>query len=147
MSTSKTSEKAVQPPKFWHRALAIFGAVLVLIATWTVLSVVYDFSIIGYANIATTWVLSNRSVFGITVMVGFGGSLLSIPLLRRRGRRRNGSEEPLGPMARGRHVRVHPLMLTPRPARDSQFVIRKTKKRGLLSWNRDGERLPAPIHD
>ena len=40
------------------------------------MSVVYDFSIIGYANIATTWVCSNRSVFRITVMVGFGGSAL-----------------------------------------------------------------------
>src|SRR5881397_1634618 len=73
----------------------------------------------------------------------FGGSLISIPLLRRRNQKRRVPNTTLITSAAGRVVRVHPLMMTSRPSRDSSFVIRKTKNGGRISRNRAGERLPA----
>jgi hypothetical protein len=46
------------------------------------------------------------------------------------------------PMSFGIEKPAHPLMMTQRPARDTKFVIRKTRNRGKISRNRMGERLP-----
>jgi len=130
-----------------RKTSALLGAFLVPIAAWFVLGEAHVFYLVNYAEIAIGWIRVNLSIFRVTLIIGFGGSLLSIPLLRRRGRNREASKESLGSVAAGREVKSRPLMLTPRPSRDSQFVIRKTKKRGRLSRNREGERLPTSLQE
>jgi hypothetical protein len=76
------------------------------------------------------------------ILVGvLGGTLVSIPFLRRRGQKRTPQMINASLVVRN-NAKVHPLMLTPRPSRDPNFVIKKTKRKGRISRNRSGERLP-----
>ncbi len=131
--------------KSGRSTVAVFSVALTLVAGALVLWRFHDLGFIRYATAAMVWLQSNLSVLKVTLIVGFGGSLLSIPLVRKRGRGQNVSQSASQPSIVSQPIKVHPLMLTPRPSRDSQFVIRKTKKRGRIARNRDGERLPSQI--
>ena len=141
MSATETVEDSVSVGS-GHKSLLLFGTVLLILAA--VIAVEYRMSQ-SFQNIVTNLVQTNLSMLRVTLLAGFGGSLMSIPLLRRRNRKRGVPKTTLGPPVEGRRANVHPLMLTPRPSRDSSFVVRKTKKRGRISRNRGGERLPATI--
>jgi hypothetical protein len=85
----------------------------------------------------------NGSILRIPLIVAFGGMVLSIPILRRLSRKDKTSQVESQPIPQHIGSGVHPLFLTSRPARDANFVIRKTKNRGRISRNRAGERLPT----
>ncbi len=123
-----------------HKSLLLFGTVILILAA--VIAVEYRVSQ-SFQNIVINLLHTNVSMLRVTLLACFGGSLISIPLLRIRSRRRGVPTTTLGPSMDNRRVRVHALMLTPRPSRDSSFVVRKTKKRGRISRNRGGERLPV----
>ena len=125
-----------------HKSLLLFGTVLLILAA--VIAVEYRNSQ-SFQDRLVNLLQTNVSMLRVTLLACFGGSLISVPLLRRRNRRRGVPKTTLGPPVEGRSANVHPLMLTPRPSRDSSFVVRKTKKRGRISRNRGGERLPATI--
>jgi hypothetical protein len=128
-----------------RRSESILVTILFLFASWILVSFVHSLSIIGYADTVVAWIRSNVSMFRVTLIVGFRGSLLSIPFLRRQGHSREVLVRPVESHPVNVETRVHPLLLVPRPSRDSRFVIRKTKKRGRISRNRAGERLPPTI--
>lgn len=127
------------PPKKRSRLVTtILGAITVLVFTWIFVGLGrYTYMI----NRIISLIASNFSVLRLTLLVSFGGTMLSVPFLLRRGHR---TREPNGPVPLpiNQRTTAHPLMMTPRPARDSSFVFRKTKKRGRISRNRAGERLP-----
>ncbi len=139
MSTTEEVENSVSVGS-GHKSLLLFGTVILILAA--VIAVQYRMSQ-SFQNIVINLVQTDLSMLRVTLLAGFGGSLVSIPLLRRRSRRRGVPKTSLGPYVEGRRANVHPLMLTPRPSRDSSFVVRKTKKRGRISRNRGGERLPV----
>lgn len=126
--------------RFRFLGLAILSLVIGLVVTLTLLHPGTTSSLISLATNVSSRIQSSLSLFRFTLIVGFGGSLISISLIRKRGRDHSRSTENVKVIA-VRH-NVHPLMLTPRPSRDSSFVFRKTKNRGRLSRNREGERLP-----
>lgn len=127
--------------KSGHKVTVVLGLVVMVLLAWQVLDYARNSSLISLASSVVDWLRLNLSMWRITVIVGFGGTLLSIPFMRRRGRNRDAPEQAVVPESI-QHSTVHPLMLTPRPSRDPQFVVRKTKKRGRIARNRDGERLP-----
>lgn len=127
--------------KSGHKVTIVLGLVVIVLLAWQVLDYARSSSLIILASSVIDWLRLNLSMWRITLIVGFGGTLLSIPFMRRRGHSREVLEHTIVPETI-RHSMVHPLMLTPRPSRDSQFVVRKTKKRGRIVRNRDGERLP-----
>jgi hypothetical protein len=101
-------------------------------------------SIQGFLRESTQLRLSN---FQIEIAsVGLIGLLATVFVQKRRRAKRN-KLRPLKmtPMVFGTEKNVHPLMRTQRPARDTNFVIRKTRSPGRISRNRRGERLP-PSH-
>ena len=108
---------------------------------------------IGYFHVAyfqgyiTGVVTPNGSVLRVTLIAAFGGFLLSIPILRSLSRKDKTSRVEVQPMPLHRSRRDHPLFMTSRPARDTNFVIRKTKNRGRISRNRAGERLPPTYQE
>jgi hypothetical protein len=76
-------------------------------------------------------------------LAGLAGLITSLFLQRRRRSRKANAKRPkMIPMNFGNENPVHPLMMTQRPARDTKFVIRKTRNPGRISRNRMGERLP-----
>jgi hypothetical protein len=92
------------------------------------------------------FVSPNVSFLRLPLVVAFGGFALSIPLVRHFSGRNKVPEVKVQPIPQYRSPTVHPLFSTPRPSRDTNFVIRKTKNRGRISRNRAGERLP-PSHE
>ena len=132
--------------KSGHKLTTLLGLIVLLLTVWQVLDYERNPSLISLASSLVGWLRLNLSMLRITMIVGFGGTLLSIPFMRRRGRDRNVRKQMSVPETI-RHEKVHPLMLTPRPSRDSQFVIRKTKSKGRIARNRDGERLPPTQPD
>jgi hypothetical protein len=89
----------------------------------------------------------NGSILRIPIIAAFGGMVLSIPILRHLSRKDKTSQVKSQPTPQHIGPGGHPLFLTSRPARDTNFVIRKTKNRGKISRNRAGERLPPSNQD
>lgn len=141
MSTEDTSESPGNIPTSTHSKslIIILGTLGILFSGWIVLGYTHYSYLQGYVS---NIISASLSTIRLALIVCFGGTLLSIPFLARRPHRRQGPKPPSLPLSLQRSTRVHPLMLTPRPARDSSFVIRKTTNRGRISRNRNGERLP-----
>ena len=72
----------------------------------------------------------NGSVLRVTLIAAFGGFILSIPILRSLSPKDRTSNVKVEPIPQYRNPRVHPLFMTSRPARDTNFVIRKNKESG-----------------
>jgi hypothetical protein len=114
---------------------------LVLLSGWTLVKYFHYASIQGYIIDGFKFSLST---FQIEIaLAGLSGLLASLLIQsRRRSRRAKPGPLKMTPLSFGNGKPVHPLMMTPRPARDTKFVIRKTRKPGRISRNRMGERLP-----
>ena len=113
--------------------------VIVFLSAWTAVAYFHIAFLQGYI---TSIINPTRSVLSVTLIAAFGGFISSIPILRRLSPKGRGSPVKVEPIPQYRSPRVHPLFMTSRPARDTNFVIRKTKNRGRISRNRAGERLP-----
>jgi hypothetical protein len=113
----------------------------VIFSSWTLLKSFRFASLQGYIHEGIELSLSN---FQIEIaLAGLTGLLASLFLRgRRRSRKTKASPLKMTPMSFGTGKPVHPLMMIQRPARDTKFVIRKTRNRGRISRNRLGERLP-----
>jgi hypothetical protein len=113
----------------------------VIFSSWTLLKSFRFASLQGYIHEGIQLSLSN---FQIEIaLAGLTGLLASLFLQgRRRSRKAKASPLKMTPMSFGTGKPVHPLMMIQRPARDTKFVIRKTRKPGRISRNRMGERLP-----
>jgi len=132
------------PKKASHTARTVFAITLFLLAGGVLGSLLRNLNFAAYAIDMIQWLRSNLSIFRVTLIVGFGGSLFSIPFLRRRGRDQEVPAHPVEISNPSPGKGVHPLLMIQRPSRDTKFVIRKTRKKGRISRNRGGERLPAP---
>jgi hypothetical protein len=127
-----------------HTARTGFAIALFLLVGGVLGSLLRNLNFATYATDMIQWLRSNLSVFRVTLIVGFGGSLFSIPFIRRRGRDQEVPANPVKIQKLSPNKGVHPLLMIQRPSRDTKFVIRKTRKKGRISRNRGGERLPAP---
>ena len=118
---------------------------LILLSGWTLVKYLHYASLQGY--IAEGIKLS-LSTFQIEIaLAGLTGLLTSLLIQsRRHSRKTKASPLKMTPLTFGNRKPVHPLMMTQRPARDTKFVIRKTRKPGRISRNRMGERLPLPYN-
>jgi len=116
----------------------------ILISGWTLLKYFHYASLPGYIQASIILSVSN---FQIDIAIaGLTGLLTTLFLQgRRRSRKNKASRLKMTPMTFGSARPLHPLMMTQRPARDTSFVIRKTRNRGRISRNRMGERL-APSY-
>ena len=114
---------------------------LILLSGWTLAKYLHFASLQGF--IAEGIKLS-LSTFQIEIaLAGLTGLLASLVIQsRRHSRKTKAGPLKMTPLTFGNRKPVHPLMMTQRPARDTKFVIRKTRKPGRLSRNRMGERLP-----
>jgi hypothetical protein len=145
--TNQNRNESHSSRKSRHTVGSIIAIILLLFACWVLVTRVHSLNFTNYASTAIPWILSNLSMFRLTLIVGFGGSLLSIPFLQRRGHDNAVPVQPIGPEPAISQKKVHPLMLVSRPSRDSRFVIRKTMKRGRIARNRAGERLPPTMKE
>ena len=113
----------------------------VLFSIWTLLKYLRYAPLQGYIREGIQLSLSNIQIE--IALAGLTGLLASLVLQRRRrSRKAKASPLKMTPMSFGTGKPVHPLMMTQRPARDTKFVIRKTRNPGRISRNRMGERLP-----
>jgi hypothetical protein len=126
---------------------SFIAIIFFLFAAWALITRVHSLNFTSYAGTAMAWIISSLSVFRVTLIVGFGGSLLSIPFLRRRGHDRAIPVQSIDPNVAIGQKKVHPLLLVSRPSRDSRFIVRKTRKRGRIARNRAGERLPPTLKE
>ena len=113
----------------------------ILFSVWTGLKFFQYSSIQGLIRESAQLGLSN---FQIEIASAGLMGLLATVFVQRRRRVKKNNPRPLKmtPVSFSPKKDVHPLMMTPRPARDTNFVIRKTRNRGRISRNRMGERLP-----
>ena len=121
--------------------LTLFAA-LVLLSGWTLLKYFHYSFLQGYIM---NGLKLSFSTFQIEIaLAGLTGLLGSLLIQSRRHSRKAVNTSPLKmtPLSFGTSKPVHSLMMTQRPARDTKFVIRKTRKPGRISRNRMGERLP-----
>jgi hypothetical protein len=118
--------------------------IVVVLSAW--IGVAY-FHIAFLQGYITSIITPNGSVLRVTLIAAFGGFILSIPIFRSLSRKDKTSHVEVQPMQQYRSPRAHPLFMTSRPARDANFVIRKTKNRGRISRNRAGERLPPSYQE
>ena len=143
--SNKDRMKSTDPQKT-HGHSKLVGSlvlrVIVLVSAW---SVVAYFHVASLQEYVTNIIKPADSLLRITLIVTFGGFISSIPILRSLARKDKTPQVKVQPIPQYRSPQVHPLFMTSRPARDASFVIRKTKNRGRISRNRDGERLP-PSH-
>ena len=130
---------AAKTPRSSKTLNLILGTIAILLIAWTYSAYSHN---IPLQNYVINLIRTSLSTLRVTLIVSFGGTLLSIPFLARRSHKRKKLKAPAPPSTVLYSAKVHPLMMTPRPARDSGFVIRKTIKRGRISRNRAGERLP-----
>ncbi len=121
---------------------AVFLGIIVILSAW--FAVAY-FHLAYLQRYIIDSINPNGSILRVMLMATLGGFILSVPILRSLSRGEKTSQVKVQPVPEFRSPRVHPLFTTSRPARDTNFVIRKTKNRGRISRNRDGERLP-PSH-
>jgi len=114
---------------------------LVLLSGWTIVKYFHYASLQGYI---VEGIKLSLSTFQIEIaLAGLTGLLASLVIQRRRySRKARASPLKMTPLTFGTGKPVHPLMMTQRPARDTKFVIRKTRNPGRISRNRMGERLP-----
>ncbi len=141
--TNPRSTRPARTPAVVKAFLFTVFVSTIFLSTWTLLKYLRpgSSSLQGYIQEGIKLSVSN---FQIEIaLAGLTGLLASIFL---RGRRRSGktrsSQMKMTPMNSGGVKPVHPLMMTQRPARDTKFVIRKTRNPGRVSRNRMGERLP-----
>jgi hypothetical protein len=114
-----------------------------LYSGWRFLKYPYYLLISGYIQRAVEINLSTLQI-GIA-SAGLTGLVGSLLLTRRRSRPSKSTQPTplkMTPMTFGTAKVVHPLLMIQRPARDTKFVIRKTRNPGRISRNRMGERLP-----
>jgi len=123
---------------------SLFLVIIVLLSAWIAIAYFHVAYLQGYI---TGIITPNASVLRVTLIAAFGGFILSILILRSLSRKDKTSRVEVQPMQQLRSPRDHPLFMTSRPARDTNFVIRKTKNRGRISRNRAGERLPPTYQD
>ena len=138
-----TTRPARMPSVVKALLLTIFVSAM-LFSSWTLLKTLLSASLQGYLQEGIKLSFSN---FQIEIaLTGLTGLLTSLFLQgRRRSRKTKASRLKMTPMTFGSGKPAHPLMMTQRPARDTKFVIRKTRNRGRISRNRMGERL-APSY-
>ncbi|SRR6266487_5095848 len=116
----------------------------ILFSGWTLLKYFRYASLPGYIQAGIKLSISNLQIE--IALAGLTGLLTSVFLQsRRRSRKTKTSQMKMTPMTFGSARPLHPLMMTQRPARDTKFVIRKTRNPGRISRNRMGERL-APSY-
>jgi hypothetical protein len=141
VGTNPDSTRPARTPAILKALLITFFLSTVLLSGWTVLKYLRPGSLQGYIQEGIKLSLSN---FQIEIaLAGLTGLTTSLLLQRRRRSRKANSKQPrMIPMSFGDQKPVHPLMMTPRPSRDTSFVIRKTRNRGRISRNNMGERLP-----
>ncbi len=123
---------------------SLFLGSIVLLLAWMAVPYFHIAYLQGYITGITT---ANGSVLRVTLIAALGGFVLSIPLFRSLSRKDRTSQVKVQTIPPDRSPKVHPLFMTSRPARDTNFVIRKTKNRGRISRNRAGERLPPSHQD
>ena len=140
----ETNPSAIRPT----RRLAVFRAMLltlfvsmVLLSGWIFLKYLRPASLQGYIQEGIKLSISNTQIE--IALAGLTGLLTSLFIGgRRRSKKTKARPLKMTPMSSGSGEPAHPLMMTQRPARDTKFVIRKTRNRGRISRNRMGERLP-----
>src|SRR5438876_3214209 len=137
---SRETQRARTPAIVKTLMLTLFISA-VLFSGWTLLKYIHYASVPGYIQAGIKLSVSN---FQIEIAIaGLTGLLTTLFLQgRRRSRKNKASRLKMTPMTFGSARPLHPLMMTQRPARDTSFVIRKTRNRGRISRNRMGERLP-----
>ena len=114
---------------------------LVLLSGWTLVKYLHYSSLQGYIAEGIRLGLSTLQIE--IALAGLTGVLASLLIQsRRHSRKTKASPLKMTQLTFGTTKPVHPLMMTQRPARDTRFVIRKTRKPGRISRNRMGERLP-----
>jgi hypothetical protein len=118
--------------------------IIALISAWIAIAYVHVAYLQGYIS---GIIAPNGSLLRVTLIAAFGGFILSIPIFRSLLRKDKPSRVEVQPMHQHPSPRDHPLFMTSRPARDTNFVIRKTKNRGRISRNRAGERLPPTYQE
>jgi len=118
---------------------SLFLGILVLLSVW--ISVAY-FHVAYLEDYIANIIKPTGSLLRVTLIAALGGFIMSIPILRSLSRKDRTPQAKVQPIPQYRKQQIHPLFMTSRPARDTNFVIRKTKNRGKISRNRDGERLP-----
>ena len=138
-----TTRPARMPSVVKALLLTIFVSAM-LFSSWTLLKPLHSASLQGYVQEGIKLSVSN---FQIDIAIaGLTGLLTTLFFQGRRHSRKNkASRLKMTPMTFGSAGPLHPLMMTQRPARDTSFVIRKTRNRGRISRNRMGERL-APSY-
>ena len=138
-----TTRPARMPSVVKALLLTIFVSAM-LFSSWTLLKPFLSASLQGYVKDGIKLSVSNLQIE--IAMAGLTGLLTTLFLQgRRRSRKNKASRLKMTPMTFGSGKPAHPLMMTQRPARDTKFVIRKTRNRGRISRNRMGERL-APSY-
>jgi hypothetical protein len=118
--------------------------IIVLLLAWIIVTY---FHIAFLQRYITDIISPIDSFLRVTLIVAFGGFVLSIPILRSFSHKDRPSRVKVGPIPVYRGPQVHSLFTTSRPSRDPNFVIRKTKSRGRISRNRAGERLPPSYQE
>jgi len=133
--------RSARTPAILKALLISFFLSTILFSGWTLLKYFRSGSLQGYIQEGIRLSLSNFQVE--MALAGLAGLITSLFLQRRRRSRKANAKRPkMIPMKFGNEKPVHPLMMTQRPARDTKFVIRKTRNPGRISRNRMGERLP-----
>src|SRR5438445_13224333 len=112
--------------------------IIVLLSAWIAVA---HFHIALLQAYITSIITPNGSVLRVTLIAAFGGFILSIPILRSLSPKDRTSNVKVDPIPQYRNPSFHPLFMASRPARDTNFVIRKTKNRARISRSRAGERL------
>lgn len=114
---------------------------LAFLSGWTLVKYFHYTVLRGYF---TEGIKLSLSTFQIEIALSGLTGLLASLLIQSRRRLRKTKSSPLKmtPVTFGRGKPVHALMMTPRPARDTKFVVRKTRNPGRISRDRMGERLP-----
>src|SRR5436305_5655315 len=106
--------------------------ITVLLSAWIAVAHFHIALLQGYI---TSIITPNGSILRVTLFATLGGFILSVPILRSLSRREKTSQVRVQPIPQIRSPKVHPLFTTSRPARDTNFVIRKTRNRGRISRN------------
>src|SRR5207247_9833422 len=102
-----------------HKSLLLFGTVLLILAA--VIAVENRISQ-SFQDRLVNLLQTNVSMLRVTLLAGFGGSLMSIPLLRRRNRTRGVPKATRGPAVERRSANAHALMLAPITSQHPSFM-------------------------
>jgi len=136
--TNPGEARSARTPAVVKTLVLTFFVSAVLFSSWALLKYLHYAPLQGYIQDGIQLSLSNIQIeIALAGLTGLLGSLV----LQRRRRSRKAKASPLK-MSFGTGKPVHHLMMTQRPARDTKFVIRKTRNPGRISRNRMGERLP-----